>query len=125
MYKLCVRINDLPKTRNALSDKRWTRYKESKKWHALVKLSIPPHNKPDAPLEKAKLHFIRCSSKMPDYDGLVSSFKYVLDALVQHKILVDDNLNVCKQPRYEWIKGKRNQGYIEIRVRSDVSRCEK
>ncbi len=117
MYNLKFRIDGLPKTRNSIAERRWTRKREADKWHDLVLLSIGRKDKPLIPLEKVDLHLIRASSSMPDYDGLVSSFKFVIDALVKLNIIVDDNLKVCAQPLYEWTKTKQKQGYIEVEVK--------
>jgi hypothetical protein len=116
MYQINFTINELPKTRNAIADRRWTRKKESDRWLYLVNLAVGS-NIPKKPLTKADLHLIRASSSMPDYDGLVSSFKYVIDALVKLNILKDDNLNVCEKPLYEWTKAKQKQGFIQVEVK--------
>ena len=111
------KINSLPQTRNSIGAKHWRyRHKESKLWHDLVYLEICGQI-PPKPFTKVELSFIRASSSMPDYDGLVSSFKYVLDALVKHGVLIDDNLNVCSNPNYSWLKTKRGQGYIQVEVK--------
>lgn len=50
-----------------------------------------------------------------DYDGLAHSFKPVLDALVQNKILLDDRPSVLSV-EYKWEKGKRGKGFIRVEV---------
>jgi len=71
---------------------------------------------PHTPLLKAKLHLIRHSSREGDFDGLVSCFKHCIDALVLSGIIVDDKPAVIGQPLYEWKRGQRTKGYIEIIV---------
>lgn len=115
MYKLEIQINDLPKTRNALADRRWERRKEATKWHELVRHKAELA-RPAAPLRRATLHLVRHSSRCPDYDGLVSSFKYVIDGLVNCGIIIDDNMKVIEKPLYEWFKVKKNHGFITVEV---------
>jgi Holliday junction resolvase RusA-like endonuclease len=72
---------------------------------------------PDRPLEKAEVTLIRYSSRSPDYDGLVHSFKPVVDALKKCLIIKDDNMQVIGRPEYQWIKASPKEGRIEIIVR--------
>ena len=116
MYTLKFTIKDLPLTRNKLADRRWARKKEADKWHELVRHHAQLQ-RPQAPLKKATLHLVRHSSRCCDYDGLVSSFKYVVDGLVKVGIIIDDNMKVIDKPLYEWEKAARNEGYITVEVR--------
>ncbi len=118
MYDIIIKIDDLPMTRNAIADRRWTRKKEADKWHQLIAYAI--NERPIEPLKKAQLTLTRYSSAMPDYDGLVSSFKFPIDGLVKVNILKDDNLKVVEHPQYHWKRVKPKQGYIEIRVQEIV-----
>lgn len=116
-YRLEITLPGLPKTTNASrSHGHWAQYyKESVKW----KKNILPyfwHVKPKEPLHKAKLILTRYSSKEPDFDGLVSSFKHVIDALVEGGIILDDKMSVIGQPDYRWTLASRNEGYIRIQV---------
>ena len=72
--------------------------------------------KPCKPLEKAKLTLIRHSSSEPDYDGLVSSFKYVIDSLVTLKILVNDKSKNIGVPDYKWQKAPAMKGFITVGI---------
>ena len=56
------------------------------------------------------------SSKPPDSDGLVISFKHVLDALILADVIIDDNYMVIGMPDYKWQKQTRGKGYIEFEV---------
>lgn len=108
-------IPDLPKLPNQMLRKHWTFVmKEKKKWHNLVVFYSPIPEGP--PLKKAKLTLIRKSSRQPDFDGLVGSFKHVVDGLVKVKIIVDDKCDVIGESKYLWEKCKRVDQGILVRV---------
>jgi len=52
----------------------------------------------------------------PDYDGLVSSFKWICDALVKLRILKDDNMKVIGAPDYFWESAPPKKGFISIEI---------
>ena len=115
MYNLKITINDLPKTTNA-NNKHWAmKMKEAQKWKQLVKLSVGSQ-KPSYPLEKAKLTCTRHSSKEPDYDGLVSSFKHLIDGLIESKVIIDDAMRYIGMPEFSWKQAPRSKGFIELEV---------
>lgn len=70
---------------------------------------------PKEPLTKARLTCIRMSSNEPDYDGLVSGFKPVIDALVEIGVLKSDKPS-CITTTYLWEKGQPKFGRIRVRV---------
>lgn len=72
--------------------------------------------KPRAPLERAKLTLTRASAVEPDYDGLVSSFKHIIDALVEGGILVNDKTENIGKPDYQWVVAARNKGCIKVKI---------
>lgn len=117
MYRLELRMEGLPKTTNAKRGYgHWGQYySESVKWK---KMLIPylKAKRPASPLEKAKLTLIRCSSVEPDYDGLVSSFKHVIDAIVDAGIIVNDRSRNIGQPSYRWEYAEPNKGHIKVCV---------
>lgn len=115
-YKLDIKINDLPKRINQTSGKHWAvRHKESQKWKHLVQLAAR-YNFPHEPLKRANVTFIRHSSKSPDFDNIVHSFKVVMDALKKLEIIEDDNMNVVGQPTYSWEKAEEKKGFIRVVV---------
>lgn len=109
-------IMGLPKMRNRMSF-NWRMAKlEADKWKNHVigqceSLSITNLN-----LDKAKLTFTRYSTSEPDFDGLVSGFKHVLDGLVRAKVIIDDKASIIGQPTFKWEKSKPKQGKIKIRI---------
>lgn len=115
-YIIEFQIEGLPKTTNASSSSWRARYSEAKRWKYLVSLAILQFGAPKIPLKKAKLTLTRVSSAEPDFDGLVSSFKHATDGLIEAKVIENDKMSNIGQSEYKWIKGKRNEGYIIIKV---------
>lgn len=118
-YFLSLRIADLPKMANPSGRSTHWRidHGEKKKWHALVAYSVGI-NKPPTPLEHYSLILVRSSSSMPDYDGLVRGFKYVVDGLKACGVILDDKLSNSGKWDCDWVPGKRGDGYIMAQVRA-------
>jgi hypothetical protein len=76
------------------------------------------NGKPRQPLQKATITLTRFSSNEPDFEGLVSSFKPVLDGLIEAGVILDDHPSVIGQPVYLWERCKAGSGKIRIQVRS-------
>jgi len=115
-YTLEFEIEDLPKTTNSFKRQHWThKWKEAQKWKALV-LIHTQGKIPSYPLKRAKLTLTRCSSSPPDSDGLVSSFKHVIDGLTNADILFDDAFTVIRMPEYKWEKAPPKKGKIKVSV---------
>lgn len=117
-YKLDLIINGLPKMFNVYKGMHWSMYKKEKDaWLKLVRLHLwQAGGAPPEPLKKARLKLTRCSSKECDFDGLVHSFKPIIDALKNCGVIEDDRMSVIGQPSYFWAKSVRKQGYIMISV---------
>ena len=115
-YKLEFKLPYLPKLPNQLMMSHWRmKQKEIKMAHTLV-YSCTLKKKPILPLKRAKLSFIRVSSRQPDQDNLVFSFKHVQDGLIKAKILVDDNPHVVIEAHYSWRKGPQKTGHCLITI---------
>lgn len=117
-YRIEFVIKNLPERYNAFKNQHWAvKNAESKKWHRLVATAVMDMGGwPPVPLEKAKLILTRFSSKCPDYDGLVQSFKPVVDALILCKVIKDDNMNVIGRPEYNWEQVAPKNGMIKVIV---------
>lgn len=74
------------------------------------------NKEPKEPLKKAKVTLSRFSTREPDFDGLVCSFKPILDGLTNSKIIIDDKMSVIGQPTYKWEKIGKGKGKIHILV---------
>lgn len=109
-------IMGLPKTINAAGRWHWAlKSKEANYWKKMVFLSVCSQ-RPIEPLKKAKLTLTRCSSSEPDFDGLVSSFKHVLDGLKEARIILDDKPSNIGSPTYLWEKVSPKAGRIKVKV---------
>lgn len=110
-------IKELPKMPNAvLRQHYFIIKKEADKWHALV-LKEVAKQRPNRPYPKAKLTLTRYSTNEPDYDGLVGSFKWVVDALVKSGIIIDDKYSVIGKSDYIWEKvSKRVDQRIQVTI---------
>lgn len=112
-----IEIPGLPKRFNQGQGTHWrARHAHNRKWKTWVGRAligqIPPQ-----PYPKAELTLVRVSSVMPDFDGLVQSFKPIVDALKFFGVIIDDNMNVIGQPSYRWEKGKAKEGKVIVTVK--------
>ncbi len=126
-FKIEFTIPDLPKMPNQLlGSSRWARIAEKNKWRLLVRAAIG-RQRPDVALSCATVTCIRQSSVEPDFDGLVGSFKYPIDALKFCRVIEDDKSSVIGQPSYRWEKASPGKGSVFIRVeaRATAAACGK
>lgn len=116
-FYLIIDIPILPQGMNMTGSKNWRAVAAKR---AAVKRLVMQHlmlyPKPKEPLKHANLLLIRYSSREPDFDGLVSSFKAVVDALVTGKIIEDDSPKHIGQPGYLWRPVKPRKGKIRIQL---------
>ena len=118
-YYLNFEVPGLPKTANKQLRSHWRdAHAESLVWHKEVWFATRG-KLPQKPLKKAKLILTRVSARSPDSDGLVSSFKYVIDGLVKAGVLVDDGYSIIGMQEYRWEACERNKGKIRVIVISD------
>ena len=116
-YKLEIEIPGLPKTVNALGRAHWAvKVKYNKTWESKIFAAAFAKGLPLVPLKKAIVLLTRVSSMEPDFDGLVSGMKVVLDSLIKCGVLEDDNPRVIGHPTYAWEKCKKGEGKIRIEV---------
>lgn len=116
LYTFKCKIDYLPKTRNEMERRHWSFiHKEKQQCYELVLSKVHRH-RPVRPLKKAVLILTRHSTREPDFDNLVGSWKYILDALKKYRIIEDDKPSVIGSPRFQWRKAEKNKGFIEIEV---------
>lgn len=117
-YVLEFLIGGLPKNTNASrKTPHWgSLHAEAEKWIGLVADKAEYHGRPPRPFTRATVTFYRYSASEPDFDGLVSSFKHVMDGLVRAGVIVNDKPSNIGQPAYIWVKGKARNGMIRVRV---------
>lgn len=92
--------------------------KEAKRWKQMVYGALIGHM-PSQPFSHAAITMTRGSSIEPDFDGLVSSFKHILDGLKEAKVIVDDKMSVIGQPKYIWERTPRKLGFVRVRVEGE------
>ena len=118
-YRLNFTLQGLPETTNAArhSNGHWSeRHKKDKSWKRQVWVEALQKGRPRQPLHKASVTLIRYSASEPDFEGLVSSFKTILDGLTEAGVIANDSMSVIGQPAYYWRKAKPKQGKIEVFV---------
>lgn len=115
-FRLMFEIEDLPKTTNAMVSMHWRAKGEYvRAWHHSVFVAVG-RSKPRQPLRHAKLTLTRHSSVEPDFDGLVSSFKPLIDALIKCGVIVNDKVSNIGQSEYHWRKAPPKKGKIQVIV---------
>lgn len=125
VYTLEFQLPGLPKLANQLLRSHWgTKVGHANTWKRKVWRAAWVY-KPVTPLTRAKLTLTRVSSREPDYDGLVSSFKSVIDGLVEAGILANDKRENVGVPEYLWRKGPRSPGKVIVRVEEISQLTEK
>lgn len=113
-YSFTLEWPGLPSRINQLHGRHWSRrHKEREIWERVFSFAVA---KPRQPIKKAKLKLTRFSSVAPDYDGLVSSWKVIIDALVTCGIIEDDHMGVIGMPEFLWEKAPKNKGKVRIEV---------
>lgn len=115
-YHIEFRLEGLPPTINVMMYKHWTvKAKSAKFWKTQVIIAIGS-NKPASPLKKAKLILTRASSASCDPDGLVSTFKHIIDGLVSSYVLENDKYDNIGFPDYRYEKTRKGAGFVRIEV---------
>lgn len=115
-YALEFTLPGLPKTANALLRGTWRgKHTHAQNWKRAV-WGKCWHKRPPEPLKTARLTLTRLSSVEPDYDGLVSSFKPVIDGLVESKVIANDRPANIGRPEYLWVRTTPRMGRITVRV---------
>lgn len=111
-------IEGTPELINAIGRKSWMiKAREAKKWRTKVSSKCRELGISDLNLEKAKISYIRHSSKQPDQDNLSISFKNAQDGLVDAKVIIDDTPAVIGKPDHDWaFRARRLGGMITIRI---------
>lgn len=114
---LSIELPGLPPTLNSRMHWRVI-HKRRSAWKAAVEtqVSLHPWSKTKQTLERARLVCTRFSSVEPDFDNLVSGFKWVVDQLKISGVIRDDKMSVIGQPEYKWAKCPPKHGKIRVEV---------
>lgn len=115
-YMLEITDNHLPPTANKYKRMHWTKIKKEKEYWVSIIRGHLDRNPPPRPLDSYKLTLIRYSSVAPDYDGLVLSWKIVIDACQVAGLITNDK--ICNSGPWDcrWIKAKPKHGSVYIKV---------
>ena len=106
----------LPSTANG-SHGHWTvKAAERRLWRGLTATEIRSKLSPVPRLTKIQATMIRHSAKEPDFDGLVHSFKPVVDGFVDSGLIEDDAPKFIERV-YLWAKAKPGKGFIEVKIK--------
>lgn len=94
MFVLHLALQQLPASLNkSLRYGRHGNNRKNRGWDNMI-WAETCELKPASPLKRARLSLVRHSHRMLDFDGLVGSFKPVVDALVTAGVLLDDRWSV-------------------------------
>jgi len=123
-YQIEIELPGLPRRPNQLNRRHYRAFtKEKNYWLRLVGFAVC-RTRPKKPLKKATVACTRYSSVAPDYDGLVGSFKFVMDALVACRVLSDDSMKVIGMPDFRWQHCPGKEGKIKIVVKEVLTRIQ-
>lgn len=97
---------------------RWSRQRLRKAWEGKVASAVlmALGRWPAAPLDRARVTIVRCSTREPDFENLAQGGKFILDGLVKAGVIVDDSPVVIGRPDYRWERAPRGQGSVRVRV---------
>jgi len=113
--KVTVIIPQLPKMANSGRGWNWrVDWADKKRWYEIMSLRMKQY-RPVEPLQELAVTLTRCSSKEPDFDGLVHGFKPVVDSLVRLGFVINDRMSNLKAT-YKWEPSPRNKGFIRIEM---------
>lgn len=120
MRNVFFTIHALPKMTNQLLRRHWSFImKEKDQWHGAVREQViwfkRDHGDFD-PFKKVRIEFTRASTNEPDWDGLVSGFKFVTDGLVKAGVMIDDTPSVIQSADYKWVKCSRAEQGIFVAI---------
>lgn len=115
-YSLEFTLPGLPKMANQLLRGHWiVKHRHAATWKLAVARAT--HGRlPAVPLVSAALELTRVSSSEPDFDGLVSGFKAIVDGLVECGVLATDKPSCIGQPKFNWEKCKPKKGHVRVKV---------
>lgn len=115
-YKLELEIEGVPKLLLNYRGHWRAVHAEKKKWRLKTIAALAKANKPACPLVAASLTLTRFTSRPSDFDNRVSSFKAVIDALVEAGVLAADTDEVIRERHYPWVKCANKDSRIKIEV---------
>jgi Holliday junction resolvase RusA-like endonuclease len=123
-----IEIRELPKLPNANMYSHWrSRHRDAVKWKNLVRNECDELCRLNAriasaiPFKCARVTLTRYSSREPDRDNLMFSWKHCIDGLVLAGVIADDTPAVIGTPISQWEYAKKR---IDQRIRIRVEAIE-
>lgn len=116
MYSLDVTIQGTPKLLLNSRGHWRTIHAEKKRWRLKTIAAIRKDQLPPKPLTAARITLTRFTSQESDFDNRVSSYKAVVDALVEIGVIASDKDSVLKERHYPWEKVANRYSRIRIQV---------
>jgi hypothetical protein len=100
----------------------FSRHRHDSKWKSDLTTIIAGSRKPrpTVPIERYEITAMRFSSSEPDFDGLVASFKVIIDGLRELKILKDDKMSNTGQWKCLWFKAAQKAGFIRVCIQENA-----
>jgi len=93
----------------------WNRKKENDRVHWIMRQIIGPISKRET-LELCELHITRHGARQLDYDNLAGGFKFLIDSLVNNRVILDDRPACIVEKRFEQVKCKRAEQQTIIQI---------
>jgi len=94
------------------------------KWKSWVETALLGQVPPE-PFDRALVIYTRCCGyKEPDYDNLVSSWKWIQDGMVEAGLLGEDRRSNI-EPYYLWERAKPSEKRIRVQVQPILERTSK
>ena len=119
IYRLCLEFDGLlPRMNTGHTRRHWSvGHREARRWTERLRVGMlmGRHKRPPKPLKMALVRLWRKSSRQPDFDNLVMSFKPVVDALVKLGLIEDDGPSQLDR-EYLWETAPPRKGSIKIEL---------
>lgn len=94
------------------------KYTKQMYWYGRVLMALAKVGAVGVSVSPAQATYTRCAgSRLPDFDNLVSSFKWIQDAVVLAGVL-DDDAPYHINPQFRWEKASPKKGLIRIQISS-------
>lgn len=93
------------------------KHAELGRWKSVTRNTALMGKLPPSPLTKAHLILTRYAPGVqPDFDNLVSSWKGVIDGLVEAGVIADDKPSVIGSPEFYWERANSKEKRIKIEI---------
>ena len=84
-------------------------------WKKAVWIAVVSVGRPTIPFTLVHIELTRYSRVEPDFDNLVSSFKWIVDGLIDAKVIVSDKPSIIGQSTYRWKKSAPKKVWLKLK----------